>query len=184
MSLTCFPDTTVLINFGYTGRHALLAQLLRNPTWCHTVASECEDQYDKRGFTTFPAVEAIFGEPLVPDLAERININVLRDSMAKPTDGPAAHSGEAETIAIIRSRLLPGPIFVTDDKGATRVAHDNGIKTLTTWTLIKTATAATTITYDETDAWTDARKLRANQRGWPKDVGRAQTDFLTWLRSA
>lgn len=183
MALTCFPDTTVLINFGYIGQHSLLAQLLRNPTWCHTVASECEDQYDRRGFTTFPAVKAIFGDPLMPDRAERINTTVLRDTMAKPTDGPAAHYGEAETIAIIQNRLLPGPIFVTDDRDATRVARDNGITTLNTWTLIRTAAAAAPIAYTEAEAWSDARTLSAHQRGWPKGIGRSQSDFLSWLRA-
>lgn len=183
MSITCFPDTTVLINFGYTGRHTLLAQMLRNPTWCYTVASECADQYTRRGFTTYPDVEAIFGQPLTPDRTESINTVVLRDAMSKPTDKPGAHFGEAETIAIIQNRLLPGPIFVTDDKGAAKVAQDNGLATLTTWTMIKTAANSGKIQYTDAEAWADARTLSTNKRGWPKGIGHTHADFTAWLRS-
>lgn len=183
MAVTCFPDNTVLINFGYIDRFDLLERLLPNPTWCLTVSRECRQSYAVLDFDTYPEVKALFGDPLIPTQGESINLHRLRDDIAKPGDEPAAHIGEAETITIARSRGFDGPILVTDDNGAADIARDEGMSVLTTWTLIKTAARSGKVAFTEEEAWQSATTLRANKRGWPKGIGHTHADFIAWLRS-
>lgn len=182
MAVTCFPDTTVLINFGYLNRLDLLQTLLPARMWCLTVSRECRASYAARQFATFPDVQALFGAPLIPDRGEYLSTQVLRNTLAKPTDKPDAHIGEAETIAIAQSRQVGTPIFVTDDVGATKLANREGLSTINTWMLIKTASRNSGIAFTEGEAWSAATLLRSHRRGWPKGVGRSKDDFVTWLR--
>lgn len=184
MALTCFPDNTVLINFGYLDRFDLLEQLLPQRMWCLTVSRECDQSYARRGFTTYATVRSLFGEPLVPTRAESINLNRMRDDLAAPKDKPDAHIGEAETITLIKSRGIDRPILVTDDLGATALAKQEGLNVTSTWGLLKMATRSPRIEFTEQDAWTAAATLRRNRRGWPKGVGQSRADFIEWLRAS
>lgn len=180
MPVTCFPDTTVLINFGYIDRFDVLETLLPTRMWCLTVSRECRQSYDRCGFTTYLTVRTLFGDPLIPTEGERINTQIMRDDIAKPDDKPDAHTGEAETITIAKSRGLATPILVTDDVGAAALAQQEGLTVINTWTLIKTAVRATP--FSQQDAWQAALTLRRNKRGWPKGVGHSHADFIGWLR--
>lgn len=181
MAVTCFSDTTVLINFGYLNRFDLLESLLKERAWCLTVANECEASFDYLGFTTYGDVKALFGEPLEPDMVETLNTKRLRDSMAKPGDAPAAHYGEAETITIATARGLPA-ILVTDDVAASKAAARHNLKAVNTWDLLKTAVHAPAIAFTEQQAWQAAIALRKNRRGWPKGIGQDHADYITWLQ--
>lgn len=182
MTVTCFPDNTVLINFGYLDRVELLERLLPQPTWCLTVSRECRQSYSILGFDAYPKVQALFGEPLIPTKGERINLHRLRDDLAGPDDKPDAHIGEAETITIAKSRGFSGPILVTDDVGAADMARREGMTVITTWMLLKAAVRHTEqLTEDE--AWDAATTLRAKRRGWPRGVGHTRTDCIAWLRT-
>ena len=181
MAVTCFPDNTVLINFGYIDRLDLLERLLPARVWCLTVARECRQSYAILGFSTYPDVKALFGEPLIPTRAESINLTRLRDDIASPGDKPDAHIGEAETITLAKSRRFDGPILVTDDLGAATIAQQEGMRVLTTWTLIKAAVRHTQ-QLDEQQAWEAALVLRTNKRGWPRGIGHTRADFIAWLR--
>lgn len=180
MSVTCFPDNTVLINFGFIGRIDLLEKLLPTRMWCLTVSRECRQSFSVRGFTTYESVRKLFGEPLVPTGGERINTQQMRDDIASPEDKPDAHMGEAETITIAKSRRFSSPMFVTDDKGATALAKQEGLGVITTWMLIKMAVRRKHLT--EAEAYQDALTLRQNKRGWPVGIQHTHADFIAWLR--
>lgn len=180
MAVTCFPDNTVLINFGYINRIPLLGELLANRMWCLTVSRECKQSYTRRGFTTYPDVRALFGDPLIPTQAERINTRRLRDDMATPTDGPDDHMGEAETIVVAKNQVSGTLVLATDDLGATKFAKQEGLRVVNTWYLLKVAVRTKRLT--EQQAWQDACLLRRNRRGWPKGIGHSQADFIAWLR--
>lgn len=180
MSLTFFPDTTVLVNFGILDNFALLDRLMGGSgRWCATVAMECDESV--RYWPPMTAAASIFGEPLLPTAAEHVDIKVLRTQMASPGDPPHQHLGEAETIAIISSRnLAQQSIFVTDDRGAAGFAGREKIQTVTTWDLIRLACRANLLT--DQDGWTAAKLLKQEGRGWPP-CGRALADFVAWAHA-
>jgi predicted nucleic acid-binding protein len=134
-----FPDNTVLINFAIISRMDLLARLANgNGQWCATVAIECAESAKRPDLAALGGAGEIFGQPLFPDQAELQDIHVLRDQLASPGDRPTQHLGEAETIAIIARRHL-SCFFVSDDRGAARLAAQNGIAVVGTWHLLKVA---------------------------------------------
>lgn len=148
-----------------------------NGRWCATVASECDAGSQKPGLEAMAQARAIFGEPLYPDAAEHVDIQVLRDQMRQPGDRSTAHLGEAETITIITSRNLTGA-FVTDDKGAQRQAKSNGIHVYNTWHILKLAVGAGMLSVEEFNV--AYRTLVDAERGHPPCASDA-TSVSDWL---
>ena len=179
MSPLLFPDNTVLINFALLNRVDLLSRIANsNGRWCGTVAQECARSSLEPGLGDLQQMPAIFGEPLRPETgAEHLDVTLLRVDLAQPGDGKHMHLGEAETLAIMLRRNLNG-VFVTDDKNASRFASSRGIRTATTWSLLKLATNVKLI--DANTAWGYYRTLRLLRRGSPPGVFDRRT-FDRWL---
>lgn len=121
----------------------------------------------------------IFGTPLIPDATEIVHARILRESMASPGEPATQHLGEAETIAIIDSRHLDG-IFLTDDAGATALAHRHNITVVTTWDLLRLAYTTTKVTQPVLTGY--LRTLAAASRGRPPGVT-TLGDLTGWLPS-
>jgi predicted nucleic acid-binding protein len=137
-SVFFFPDNTVLNNFAIIGQMKMLAKLIGDRGhWCATVAQECRKGAGYPGLEEMATADGIFGEPLYPVGADRINIGILREKMAEPGDDATKHLGEAETIVIIQSQGFHRSFFVTDDVGAQREAKLAGIATVTTWQILR-----------------------------------------------
>ena len=163
-----FPDNTVLINFAIINRMDLLERLANgNGRWCATVATECAESAKRPGLTALNESGGIFGDPLFPDGAEHQDIRVLRDQLASPGDRPTQHLGEAETIAIIIRRQL-SCFFVSDDRGAARLAAQNGIQVVGTWHLLKVAHRKGWVDADA--FWGYVLTLEGQGRGVPTGV--------------
>lgn len=178
MAVLVFPDNTVLINFAYIHRMDLLAKLARNGAWCATVAWECEQSAVQPGLQDMTQAHKIFGDPLRPESArEHTMTQTLRTQLAKPSDGPYRHLGEAETLAIMACRSLRG-IFVTDDRAVPVLAQAQSIQVITTWDLLRTAAHAGYI--DRNALWADVRSLREKGRGGPCR-GTDRPSFERWL---
>jgi hypothetical protein len=127
--------------------------------------------------------EEIFGQPLFPEQAELQDIRVLRDQLASPGDGPTQHLGEAETIAIIVRRQL-SCFFVSDDRGAARLAAQNGVQVVGTWHLLKVAHRKGWM--DADTFWGYVLTLEGQGRGAPAGVW-DRSSFDKWrspLRTA
>src|SRR5271154_6635774 len=158
-----FPDNTVLINFAIINRMDLLERLAKgNGRWCATVAAECAESGTRPELAALGGAQRIFGDPLFPDGAEHQDVLVLRDQLAGPGDRPTQHLGEAETLAIILRRQLPC-FFVTDDRGAARLATQKGVQVVGTWHLLKVAHRADML--DADTLWGYVQTLRAHSRG-------------------
>jgi predicted nucleic acid-binding protein len=175
-----FPDNTVLINFAIINRMDLLQRLANgNGQWCATVSAECAESAKRSGLAALNVAGEIFGEPLFPDQAEHQDIRVLRDQLADPGDAPTQHLGEAETIAIIVRRQL-NSFFATDDRGAVRLAAQNGIAVVGTWHLLKVAYRKRWL--DADTLWGYVQTLDGQGRGTPPGV-RDRLSFDKWLSS-
>jgi predicted nucleic acid-binding protein len=165
-----FPDNTVLNNFAIVRRMELLAELIgERGRWCATVAQECRKGAGYPGLEEMAAADGIFGDPIYPVGADRINIGLLRERMAEPGDNPTKHLGEAETIIIIQSQGFHGSFFVTDDVGAQREAKRANIPTVTTWQILRLLVRGRRLSTDEflADAETLVKKFRGSPPGWP-----------------
>ncbi|SRR6266496_69494 len=182
MSVLFFPDNTVLINFATINRMDLLQAVLNGKgAWCATVADECRRSSQHDGLEDMTLASDIFGTPMYPEGAEHVDIRVLRDQMARPGDGPRQHLGEAETIVIISRRQLTA-YFVTDDREAARVAFaEHGIRTITTWDLLRAAHRAGRVDGDA--LWGYLATLRSAARGGPADVA-PREDFDRWVKAS
>jgi predicted nucleic acid-binding protein len=173
-----FPDNTVLINFAIINRMDLLGRLANgNGQWCATVATECAESAKRPDLGALGGAAAIFGEPLFPDAAEHQDVCVLRVQLASPGDLPTQHLGEAETIAIIVRRHL-SCFFVSDDRGAVRLAAKNGISVVGTWHLLKVAHRKRWI--DADTLWGYVLTLEGHGRGAPPSVWN-RSSFDKWL---
>jgi len=173
-----FPDNTVLVNFAIINRMDLLKRLANgNGRWCATVATECAESARLPELAALSGAEGIFGEPLFPDAAEHQDVRVLRDQLARPGDPPTQHLGEAETIAIIVRRQLPC-FFVSDDRGAARLAAQNSIQVVSTWHLLKIAHRAKWI--DADTLWGYVLTLKRHDRGAPRGVW-DRASFDRWI---
>jgi predicted nucleic acid-binding protein len=173
-----FPDNTVLINFAILNRMDLLSRLANgNGRWCATVATECAESAERPELAALDGVPDIFGEPFRPDDAEHQDVRVLRDQLAAPGDPPTKHLGEAETIAIIVRRQLTC-FFATDDREATRLAADNGVRTASTWLLLRVAYRKGWLDADA--LWGYVQTLIGQGRGAPPRV-RDRLSFNKWL---
>lgn len=173
-----FPDNTVLINFAIISRMDLLERLANgNGRWCATVATECAESARRPGLAALGGAQEIFGEPIFPDHAELQDVQVLRDQLASPGDRPTQHLGEAETIAIIVRRQL-WCFFVSDDRGAARLAAQNGVTVVRTWHLLKVAHRKGWI--DTDTLWGYVLTLEGHGRGTPPSVW-DRSSFDKWL---
>jgi hypothetical protein len=173
------PDNTVLVNFALIHRMDLLGELVRSQgAWCVSVARECHNStaIDPK-YSDMAQAAAIFGQPLLPDNAERVDTQTLRVSMASPGEPATKHLGEAETVAIISRRRLDG-FFLTDDRDAQRLAGHQGIPVVTTWDLLRLAYRTNKITEPVLAGY--LRTLKAERRGQPLGVT-DQRSFQAWL---
>lgn len=179
MTVLFFPDNTVLINFALINRMDLLERLVNGRgAWCGTVAKECSDSSEYPGLAALDQAGRIFGEPYYPTLAEHQDLLVVQVELAKPGDSKDAHLGEAETIAIIVSRDLPG-FFVTDDRDARRVASSRNIGVTDTWALLKLAFKAKIV--DPDTLWGYVQTLKTARRKSPPGVS-DRASFDAWLQ--
>lgn len=173
-----FPDNTVLINFAIINRMDLLERLANgNGRWCATVATECAESTKRPELAALDRAGEIFGEPLFPDQAEHQDVRVLREQLAGPGDVPTQHLGEAETLAIIIRRQLRC-FFVTDDRGAARLATKNGVRVVGTWRLLKVARRTGWL--DADTLWGYVLTLEGHGRGAPPGVW-DRSSFDKWL---
>jgi predicted nucleic acid-binding protein len=181
MSALLFPDNTVLNNFGLVSRVDLFAELVDGRgAWTNTIAEECAQGASREGLESLSRMPEILGKPFYPTRQERIDTLSLRARLAAPGDRPSAHLGEAETIAIMLARQIRGA-FVTDDRGARRLAQapDIQIPTYTTADLFKLAVRAGKI--DADTCWEVLQTLRHLGRRIPAAPG-ARGDFDHWLK--
>ena len=134
--LLVFYDTTVLINFHRAGRLPQLGQLLsERMRWVGTVKRECQRKEQDLNLPGLISVShEILGEPLFPDGDEHKNVRHLRQQMARPSDHPDEHLGEAETLTIISARGIRS-LIATDDGDVPAFAHP--IQCVTTWDLLR-----------------------------------------------
>jgi predicted nucleic acid-binding protein len=175
-----FPDNTALVNFAIINRMDLLERLANGKgCWCATVAAECAESARRPELAALNAADEIFGEPLRPDAAEHQDVLVLRDQLAGPGDLPSKHLGEAETVAIIVRRRL-SCVFVTDDRGAARLASANGVQVADTWALLRLAHQQGWL--DADTLWGYVQTLQGHDRGAPPGVV-DRMSFDKWLNS-
>lgn len=182
MTTLLFPDNTVLVNFALIDRMDLLARAAGGGRgrWCGTVAKECERSAREPGLGEMVRARHIFGTPLYPETAaERLEVRRLRDELASPGDRPTDHLGEAETVAIVVNRPEMTAFFVSDDRGAARLATSRGVTVITTWDLLRTFSRRGLISEDEGASF--ARTLRAERRAMPPGC-RTDEDVRRWLR--
>lgn len=179
MTVLLFPDNTVLINFALISRMDLLERLANgHGRWCATVASECAKSALEPELGSMTLATNIFGLPLYPESgAERIDIEALRIELAQPNDPPHKHLGEAETLAIMARRGFEG-FFVTDDKSASRLARNNGVKVISTWHLLRLAARCGFV--DPDTMWGYLQTLHGKHRGMPNGV-KDRLSFDNWL---
>lgn len=181
MTALLFPDTTVLVNFALLRRMDLLEVAAGGGRgrWCGTVAKECDASAHQRELQDLRLVPTILGTPLYPETgAERLEVQHLRTELASPGDRSTDHLGEAETLAIITSRRELTAFFVTDDRGAARLAASRGVRAITTWDLLRTLLRHARITDDEARSF--VRTLHAARRALPTGC-RTEDDVWRWL---
>lgn len=170
------PDNTVLINFAIIRRMDLLAELLKGQgAWCVSIARECAKS--QAYHPDLDQAGAMFGSPLVPTAAERIDTNILREAMASPGEPATQHLGEAETIAIITARRLDC-LFLTDDGGAAVLARRHGIAAVSTWDLLRLAHRTNKVTRPVLTGY--LRTLKDANRGQPRNIT-SLDDLTPWL---
>lgn len=143
------PDNTVLINFSILKRHDLLGWFVRGQgAWTAGVALECDSSARRTSLDMAPWSE-IFGTPLMPTRAERIDALIIADGLRKPGDaGYARHMGEAESIAIIRNRGMRA-VFLTDDHDAARAAATHSIVVASSTKILAVAAAMDRLTHQD-----------------------------------
>ena len=128
-----FPDNTVLVNLAHVNRLDLLDPVLRTfkPKWTLSVSRECRKSSRIEGLEGLGVVGNLFGAPLVTSNREYVEARCIQNSMLKPgQDSSSAHMGEAETIAIICSRMeFENSLFLTDDHDAMSAARNAKTKT-------------------------------------------------------
>ncbi|CAO5169444.1 PIN domain-containing protein [Frankia sp. AiPs1] len=179
MTVLLFPDNTVLVNFAIIDRMDLLERLVNgNGCWCASVEAECRRSARQPGLEVLSAAWRIFGSAWLPDPAELQDAMILRDGLTGPGDRRHQHLGEAETLAIMIRRGVKG-LFVTDDRGAIRLAARSGITAITTWHLLKAAVRASMIKADV--LWGHTQALRDYPRAIPPGVADDRSSFDTWL---
>lgn len=180
MTTLLFPDNTVLVNFALINRVDVLQHIMSGrAAWCATVASECARSAGEPGLAAMTDFAGTLGDPFYPETqAEHLQVRLLREELAVPGDGPARHLGEAETLAIIMSRKLEA-VFVTDDRGARRLAAVHEIRCYTTWDMLKLAGGRTKL-IDPDALWGYLQTLRGLERGGPDGV-HDRHSFEVWL---
>lgn len=156
-----FPDTTVLISFALAGRLDLFAEIVgKNGAWTLTIAQEW--QRYPRSEVPINLLE-VLGDPIWPAPAERAYALQLRERIARPGDRKESHQGEAETVAVMKSRGIVGG-FVSDAIAAADLARspDIGIPVYTTADLMRLAVRTNRL--DLASAWQMIEVLRTHDR--------------------
>lgn len=185
MTVRAFPDNTVLINFAYLHRMDLLERLVKNPSWCATVADECAMSSQMPDLEDMSAARDIFGDPLFPESpAEHLLTQTYRMKLSRPGDLPHKNLGEAETLAIIHSRGMRA-VFFTDDAGPAGLLAGSGtdspaVQIAGTWELLRVAFRVGFV--DADTLWSYVSILRGKHRHLPPgDAGRHRAAFNGWL---
>lgn len=188
MTPRLFVDNTVLVNFAIVQEMPLLGEILTGSgSWSASVLSECLESSKRPGLETLDAAGAILGEPLFPLPVEHVDARVIHGYLAVPGDGPDAHLGECESLAIIRNRY-PKAVFVTDDNSVLRLAapkpegsgaFDLRCKISTTWGLLSSGYRRNIIS--GTQLWTIVETMRLNGRWLPSGIPNDRNAFLDWV---
>ena len=181
MTYLLFPDNTVLVNFALMGRLDLFAALVDGRgAWTNTIAEECRKGATKPGLESLARMPEILGTPLLPTPAERVATLVFRERLASPGDRPSMHLGESEAMAIIVSRRFKA-VFVTDDRGAARLARsdDVGVRTYSTGDLLRLSVKSKLIDLDT--GWDLVVLLRAKGRVVPGLPG-SRDHYDKWVQ--
>lgn len=175
-----FPDNTVLINFTLVGHLLILGKIAPQCAWCASVESECLQSARMPGLGDLVNAEEFLGKAIIPTPAERQTALAIQRRMLAPADLSTKHMGESETIAIVDARNYHA-LFVTDDSTARDEAAAYGIRTATTWALLRHAIRAGLLTEDAViKACIELRDTHL--RGWPP-CGHTVSELQTWLRS-
>lgn len=176
MTTVFFPDNTVLINYTHVDRHDVVEWFLARTSgvgnWTASVARECEHSSRKDGLAKMKQWPGLFGKMLIANRQELNDAHTLASRMEKPGGTrPGQHMGEAETIAIARSRFMSDKVvFLTDDHDAARVAKSEGIQPLGTLTLIAYAEVYGIVTRAESqrcfDLWRNKKRRLLGPPGY------------------
>lgn len=181
MAHLLFPDNTVLVNFGLMGRVDLFAELVDGRgAWTNTIAEECRRSSRQAGLESLARMPEILGAALIPTPVERIDTLVLRERLAAPGEARTAHLGESEALAILVSRRLSA-VFITDDRGAARLAaaEDVQVRTYTTGDLLRLAVRSKRL--DADTAWDLVTLLRSKSRHVP-GMPESRVHFDHWIQ--
>ncbi|WP_431219322.1 hypothetical protein [Leifsonia xyli] len=163
----------------------LLARLVKNPSWCATVADECAMSSRIPDLEDMSVANGIFGDPLFPETpAEHLLTQTYRMKLSRPGDPPHKNLGEAETLAIIHSRGMRA-VFFTDDGGPAGLLVGSGtdgpaVQIAGTWELLRVAYRAGFV--DSDTLWSYVSILRGKNRHLPPgDASHRRPAFDVWL---
>ncbi|MFF3073428.1 hypothetical protein ACFVSN_37200 [Kitasatospora sp. NPDC057904] len=136
MSTFCFPDTTVICNYGSVGRIDLLEIYLeRRGRWVESVWRETHDAtrmvFELRRMKV-QDLEHFLGPPIeIADAAAVEDIRVGR--LGASPDEPRKNLGEAQTLHLLMTDPdFKGAIWISDDRHSTSFATRRGITTVDT----------------------------------------------------
>jgi hypothetical protein len=162
-----FPDNTVLVNFGHLNRVDVFEELVRGRgRWTATVADECAASARVSGLATLSRMPELLGEPLRPEsVDEHLAVDRIRIELSRPGARSRRNLGEAETLAIIRSRFLTEAVFATDDGPALEHARRLGVRTCTTSQLLVLAVRSRKL--ELLEGWNGVVCLRGLPRALP-----------------
>lgn len=145
-----FTDNTVPINFSLIGEISLLSAVLDGRgAWTGAVQAECEKSIETGLYPGLDKVAGFITNCFTADDLEQAQARTIRRDIAKPDEAFPKSFGEAETIAVIRSRSLPAA-FLTDDGGAAAYVEQRrlGLTIITTAELLALAVTLNHLTAD------------------------------------
>lgn len=179
MAPLIFPDNTVLVNFALIGRVELLETLVKGrAAWTLTISGECHRSAAEPGLEALHKMREIFGDPLMPTPAERIDAQLIRERIAGTDFRPNARLGEAEAFAIITARAISNAVFVSDDAAARTYGQEHRIVVYSTMDLLQLAGRVGWLSPE--DAWSCLEILRAHARG-TGGAPHGYAEFLVWF---
>lgn len=158
-----FPDNTVFINFAIIHETDLLEEMLQGRgKWVEAVHAECENSVRKDLYADLQNVFRFMSGPIILTSRQRQDALALRQQLSDPTDHAGKNLGEAQTLVLLADSY-PNSVFITDDGGAVRYAHNEGIAVTRTETLL--AIAVRTGRLDRDRAEGHINKLQVAGRG-------------------
>lgn len=177
-----FADSTILVHFARIGRVDLLERLLNGRgRWCGTVAEECSRLSVKKGLPELGRYGDILGDPIFAEGSEYVDMQVLRSSLAAPTDHRREHLGEADTIAIM-CRRFNASTLITDDHRAYDLARVEGLRAVTTWDFFRLAVRVGYLEVGE--AWGYVVALEGDRRSHRYPYLSDWNRFEIWCRES